>query len=119
MKIQINVTFLCMALVCLVSVMLLTQTRSVAAGSADGHCKELSKCGGDEKRVVVDSGAQPSAQLMSAEDIKWIIKLRLIILISITLNCAMQTANRSYKSFCISQGKLLMYFAIKTFDNKA
>lgn len=45
MKIQINVTFLCMALVCLVSVMLLTQTRSVAAGTGDGHCKELSKRG--------------------------------------------------------------------------
>lgn len=45
MKIQINVTFLCMALVCLVSVMLLTQTRSVVAGSGDGHCKELSKRG--------------------------------------------------------------------------
>lgn len=44
MKIQFSVTFLCMALVCLVSVMLLTQTvQIVAAGSGDGHCKELSK----------------------------------------------------------------------------
>lgn len=48
MKIQINVTFLCMALVCLVSVMLLTQTPIVAAGSGDGHCKELSKRGKGE-----------------------------------------------------------------------
>ncbi|KAH8417496.1 hypothetical protein KR222_001170 [Zaprionus bogoriensis] len=42
MKIQINVTFLYMALVCLVSVILMTQTVQIAAaGAGDGHCKEL------------------------------------------------------------------------------
>lgn len=53
MKIQINVTFFCLVLVCLMSVIMLTQTvQIVAAASGDGHCKELSKLGGWRSCII-------------------------------------------------------------------
>ncbi|EDW58630.1 major allergen Ani s 1 [Drosophila virilis] len=42
MNFKVNLTFLSMALVCLISVILLTQTIGIgAAGSGEGLCKEL------------------------------------------------------------------------------
>lgn len=53
MKIQINVTFFCLVIVCLMSVIMLTQTVQIAAAaSGDGHCKELSKRSRGRKCII-------------------------------------------------------------------